>query len=171
MAAGPQGRLLTMGKIGAPYGVRGWLKVHSYTVPPENILRYSPWWIRRHNEWVTIEPKEGRRHGKALVVHFEGLEDREGTRGLVGAEIAIERGELEPPGEGHYYWVDLIGAAVINREGIRLGRVERLIETGGQDVMVLSGDRERLIPFVLGRYVLNVNLEQGKIIVDWNESD
>jgi 16S rRNA processing protein RimM len=169
--AGLYDRLLIMGRIGAPFGVKGWLKIHSETAPPENLLGYSPWWIKRREGWSEIRVVEGRRHGKALVAHFEGIDDRDAARELVGSEIAVRREQLEPPEEGHYYWADLIGAEVINRKGIRLGCVDHLIDTGANDVLVVTGDRERLIPFVLDRYVERVDLEGGRIDVDWDERD
>lgn len=169
--SGPRRQLLAMGRIGAPYGVRGWLKVHSYTNPPENLLRYSPWWIRRREGWTAFRVTDGRRHGKALVAQIDGYEDREAARVLVGAEVAVERDYLEPPGEGQYYWADLVGVAVFNREGVRLGEVDHLIDNGAQDVLVLRGERERLIPFVPGYYVLEVDLGQGRIVVDWDKDD
>ena len=164
-------QLLVMGKIGAPFGVQGWLKVHSYTQPPENLLRYSPWWIGRHGRWAAYRVKQGRPHGKSVVALLEGFADRDAARILVGADVAIERARLEPPGEGRYYWADLIGATVFNREGVNLGKVDGLIDNGAQDVLVLSGERKRLIPFVPDRYVLEVDAERKKIIVDWDQND
>jgi 16S rRNA processing protein RimM len=161
-----------MGRIGAPYGIRGWLKVHSYTDPPENLLHYSPWWIRWQEEWRALRVMDGRRHGKGLVAQVAGYEDREAARVLVGAEVAIERGHLQAPGEGEYYWADLVGLPVFNREGVRLGEVDHLVDNGAQDVLVLrGGEKERLIPFVPGYYVLQVDLEQGRMVVDWDKDD
>lgn len=160
-------RLLTMGRLGAPYGVKGWLRVHSWTSPPDNILHYQPWWVRLGGEWKALRLSEGRPHGKSLVARLEGYEDREAVRELVGAEIAIERSQLEAPEEGSYYWADLIGAQVVNVAGEEFGRVAHLIDTGVQDVLVIRGEREYLIPFVRGHYVREVDLAAGRIVVDW----
>lgn len=158
-----------MGRLGAPYGVKGWLKVHSYTSPPENILRYGPWWVRLGGEWTELRPRDGRPHGKGLVAQIEGYEDREAVRSLVGAEIAVDRSQLEEAGEGSYYWADLIGLRVVNREGHELGRVDHLIETGVHDVLVVKGEHECLVPFVPGHYVDEVDLAAGRIVVDWQQ--
>lgn len=159
--------LLTMGRLGAPYGVRGWLKVHSYTSPPDNILRYQLWWVRLNGEWKALRLCEGRPHGKSLVARLEGCEDREAVRALVGADVAIERSQLEEPEEGSYYWADLIGAQVVDGAGNEFGRVDHLIDTGVQDVLVVRGEREYLIPFVRGHFVREVDLAAGRIVVDW----
>ncbi len=160
-------KLLTMGRLGAPYGVKGWLKVHSHASPPENILQYSPWWLWLDGAWQVLTVREGRPHGKGLVVRLEGYDDPESARRLVGAEIAVDRAQLQAPGEGSYYWADLIGARVVNREGYDFGRVDHLIDNGAQDVLVIRGEQEYLIPFVPGYYVDEVDLAAGRITVDW----
>jgi 16S rRNA processing protein RimM len=161
-------RLITVARIGAPYGVRGWLKIHSFTAPPESVLDYDPWRIRLGDEWRQLRVAEGRPHGKGVVARLEGFEDREAVRSLVGAEVAVERAQLGDPGAGSYFWTDLIGAEVVNREGAVLGRVDHLIDTGQHDVLVIrGGDRERMIPFVQGHYVLEVDVDSGRIVVDW----
>lgn len=167
MSGQSERKLLTMGRLGAPYGVKGWMKVHSHTSPPENILQYSPWWLWLDGAWQALSLREGRPHGKGLVARLEGYEDPESVRPLVGAEIAIERDRLQEPGEGSYYWADLIGIQVVNREGCELGRVDHLIDNGVQDVLVIRGEREHLIPFVPERYIDAVDLAAGRITVDW----
>lgn len=162
---------LTMGRFGAPYGVRGWLKVHSHTAPPENLFAYSPWWVRLAGQWVTVQVDDGKAHGKGLVAHVEGYDDPETARALVGAEIAVERGQFEPAGDGEYYWADLVGAEVVNLDGRTLGRVDHLFNNGAHDVMVVAGERERLIPFVRGRYVTAVDVNGKRIVVDWDPED
>lgn len=166
MRGADDGRV-TVGRLGAPYGVRGWLRIHSYTSPRENILRYSPWWVRMGGGWRPIVVRDGRTHGKGLVAAIEGVEDREAARALVGAEIAVERSVFDPPEPGQYYWTDLIGLRVENRAGVDLGVVDHLIDAGEHDVLVLKGARERMIPFVTGHTVLEVDLEEGRLVVDW----
>ncbi len=162
------GQRLIMGRFGAPFGVRGWLKVHSETAPTENLFAYSPWWVRLDGEWVALRVDEGRAHGKGLIAHIDGYDAPETARALVGLEIAVERECLAPLAEGEYYWADLIGAAVVNRAGQALGTVDRLFDNGAHDVMVVSGERERLIPFVSGRYIDEVDVAGGRIVVDWD---
>lgn len=161
-----------MGRIGGLFGVRGWVKVHSYASPPENLLRYTPWQVCMDGAWKTLEVKAGRPHGKGLVAQFDGYADRDVARALLGAEIAVERGQLETPAGNEYYWTDLIGAEVVNRDGVEFGRVDHMIETGANDVLVVRGGQgETLIPFVTGRYVLEVDLERRRITVDWEAGD
>jgi 16S rRNA processing protein RimM len=168
--AGQDGQLI-MGRFGAPFGVRGWLKVHSYTAPPDSLFAYSPWWVRMEDRWTPLHVDDGKAHGKGLVAHIEGYDDREAVRVLVGAEISVERAALEPAAEGEYYWADLVGAEVVNRDGRILGRVDHLFDNGAHDVMVVAGERERLIPFVQGRYVTEVDVEGARIVVDWDPED
>lgn len=165
-------RRVLMGKVGGLFGVRGWVKVHSYASPPENLLRYQPWQLCLGGVWRILRQTGGRRHGKGVIAQFDGYEDREVARALIGADIAIERAQLEAPAENEYYWTDLIGAAVVNRGGTDFGRVDHMIETGANDVLVVQGDHgEVLIPFVMGRYVLEVDLAAERIVVDWEVGD
>jgi 16S rRNA processing protein RimM len=165
-------RRVMMGNVSGLFGVRGWVKVHSYASPPENILRYTPWWVRVGGVWKTLAVTDGRRHGKGVIVQFAGYDDRDGVRELIGAEIAVEREQLDAPADNEYYWADLIGAAVVNRDGVEFGTVDYMIETGANDVLVVQGKRgETLIPFVIGRYVVEVDLARERIVVDWEEGD
>jgi len=160
--------LVTVGRISGLYGVRGWVRVYSHTEPREGIVRYSPWYLRLGGEWRPVAVAEGRRHGKGVVARLEGCEDRDQAARLMGAEIAVRRDQLPPLPEGDYYWTDLEGLRVVNREGVELGTVERLMETGANDVLVVRGERERLVPYLPGRVVLGVDLEGGEIRVDWD---
>lgn len=157
-----------LGKITGVYGVRGWVKVHSDTAPKENILDYSPWQVRIGSEWRTLTLTAGRRHNRGLVGHLQGCDDRDTARTLVGADIAVLRSQLAATEEDEYYWADLVGCRVVTREGQELGHVDHLLETGANDVLVISGERERLIPFLQGRTVTAVDVAAGVIEVDWN---
>jgi 16S rRNA processing protein RimM len=111
---------------------------------------------------------DGRAHGKGVVAQLAGYADRELARELIGADIAVERAQMAAPAANEYYWTDLIGAAVVNRDGVEFGRVDHLLETGANDVLVIRGERgETLVPFVAGRYVLEVDLGRKRILVDW----
>ena len=162
---------ICIGRISGFHGVRGWVKVYSHTRPPENIFRYSPWLVRTREGWRELKVAGHRRQGRLLLACFEGLEDRDAVTPLYNCEIAIEPARLPPVGEGEFYWQTLIGLEVINREGESLGRVEGLIETGGHDVLVVRGDRERLIPFVGGVYIDAVEPEAGRIRVQWDAEE
>jgi 16S rRNA processing protein RimM len=162
---------VVVGRVSGPYGVRGWLRIESYTQPPLNIVRYSPWIVEVQGDSRTIAVKDGRRHGSAVVALVEGCMDREDARALLGASIAVRRDQLPPLEEDGYYWTDLLGLRVVTPEGVELGRVQRLLETGANDVLVVEGERERLIPFIVGRVVMDVDRERGSIVVSWHPDD
>ena len=156
-----------MGRIVGVYGVKGWVKIHSYPEPREAVLEYDRWFVKREEAWQEAAVEEGRRHGKSIVARLEGPQDRDEARELIGCEVAIERDDLPDPGDGRYYWSDLEGLRVVHRDGTELGRVAYLIETGANDVLVTEGERERLIPFIAQRVILDVDVANGVITVDW----
>ncbi len=157
-----------MGRITGAYGVRGWVRVASDTEPSTNILDYGPWRVRVGGDWVTHTVVQGRPHGHGLVVKLEGLNDRAAAAGLSGAEIAVSRSAMPSPGAQEFYWADLMGAEVVTREGLDLGKVDHLMATGANDVLVVLGERERLIPFVEDQVVVEVDLAAKRITVDWD---
>ena len=161
-------RLVIIGRVAGVYGVRGWIKVLSSTEPPEAILDYPTWQVRSAAEWKAMALAEGRRYGKGILAHLAACDDRDVARGLIGAEIAVHRSEMPDPGADHYYWADLEGLTVRSIGGVDLGIVDHLVETGANDVLVVKGERERLIPYVRDVIVKNVDLEQGVILVDWD---
>jgi 16S rRNA processing protein RimM len=151
------------------YGVRGWVRVFSYTQPRDNIVHYRPWYLNRAGEWQEHELAEGRQHGKGVVARLAGCEDRDEASQLIGAEIGVRRKQLPAAQPGEYYWSDLQGLKVVTLQGELLGSVGHLLETGANDVLVVKGERESLIPFVLGQVVDEVDLERGEIRVDWDK--
>ncbi len=157
-----------MGHVSGVYGVRGWVKVLSHTEPPENLLTYRPWYLGRNDGWQERRPISGQAHGRGLVVALDGITDRDAAAAVVGAEIAVPRTALPKLPEGAYYWTDLEGLEVVTREGVPLGRVDRLFHTGANDVIVVQGDRERLIPFVMEEFVVAIDVPSGRIVVDWD---
>lgn len=157
-----------MGHVAGAYGVRGWVKVISDAEPREALLDYSPWLLKFRGEWKAYTPVEGGLHGKGLVARLEGVDDRDGAEALRGAEIAVERTQLEPLAAGEYYWADLVGLRVVTTGGVELGRVERLLETGSNDVLVVQGERERLIPYLRPQVVTAIDLAAGTLEVDWD---
>jgi len=157
-----------IGHIAGVYGVKGWVKIRSYTDPIENILQYRTWQLGLQGGWEPRRLVEGRRHGKGLVALIEGLETPEFARTLVGTEIAIERSELPRIGADEYYWADLVGLEVVTIDGHRLGKVGRLIETGANDVMIVNGEREHYVPYIRGDVVRNIDLDSAIIEVDWD---
>ena len=159
---------ITLGRVGAPHGIRGEMRVQSYARPPESILEFARWWIDAGAGWREWTLRRSRIQGKAIVVALEGCDDRETAAGLRHAAIAVPRSALPEPEADEYYWCDLIGLRVETVEGVALGCVDHLFETGANDVLVVRGDRERLIPWVQGREVRAVEPEAGRIVVDWD---
>ena len=162
---------IVVGKIGAPHGVRGWVKVHSYTEPVDNLFDYDPWYMGssdRPTEWREAPVLEAQEHGKAVIAHFKGCNDRDAAAEMRGLEIAIRRDQLPPTAEGEYYWVDLVGLKVLTLDGVDLGTVEELMATGANDVLVVKGERQRLIPYVLEHIVKEVDIKGGVMRVDWD---
>ena len=158
---------VVLGRISGLFGVRGWVKVYSYTEPREAVLNYGRWLLSAKDGWQEAKVAEGQRHGKTVIARIDGYIDRDEAAKLVGVEIGVPRDELPETARGEYYWSDLEGLAVVHRDGTDLGKVDHLLETGANDVMVVKGETERLIPFVMDKVVLGVDLDKGEIEVDW----
>ncbi len=158
---------VVLGRISGLFGVKGWVKVFSHTEPREALLSYNHWLLRRSGEWQSARVAEGKRHGKTVIVHFEGIDNREQAAELIGCDIGVARTELPEPDEGQYYFGDLEGLMVVQRDGTELGTVAYIMETGANDVLVTEGERERLIPFIADEVILDVDLAKGVISVDW----
>lgn len=150
------------------FGVQGWLKLRSHTSPPEAILNYLPWSVRLRSGEQTVADLRSRTHSKGLQIKLPGVDDRDAAEAWVGALIHVERSVLPPAGPGEYYWTDLEGLAVRNVDGADFGRVSHLFATAGNDVLVVRGERERLIPFLQPDVVKSVDLVGGQILVDWD---
>ncbi|PWV58586.1 ribosome maturation factor RimM [Plasticicumulans acidivorans] len=159
---------VVLGQATGHYGVRGWIKVYSYTSPLDGIARYSPLYLNFGGEWRSCRLEGGRMQGKGVVLKFEGVDDRDAAAALIGCEIGIQREQLPPPSPGEYYWTDLEGLRVLTLDGVDLGRVDHLFETGANDVLVVRGERERLIPFLRERVVREIDLDAGLMRVDWD---
>lgn len=158
---------LIVGKIGASYGVQGWLKILSFTENTTNILSYTPWFLEDRHTWKPIEVSASKEHGKGIIVKFSGIENPEQARLLTGKSIAIMRHQLPPLKKGEYYWNDLKGLAVINQRGEDLGTVIYLIATGSNDVLVVKGVKEQAIPFLLNDTITEIDLDKRIIHVNW----
>lgn len=145
------------------------MKVFSFTHPRENILRYTPWILRKNNQIREIKVIGGQLHGGAVVAELDGLADRDAATALMGSEILIRRQQLPKPKPGEYYWADLVGLKVVTVSGVKLGKVDHLLETGANDVLVvIDGETERLIPFLQEQTVLKIDLDCGEMTVDWD---
>lgn len=167
---------LVVGKITTVFGVKGWVKIYSFTEPADNLFSYRPWWIKSAQGWRVLEVEDSRSHHNGLVAKFKGVDDRDLARTLCQSDIHIEKALLPELQTGDHYWHQLLGLKVIaHYDGAEqvLGAVKEMMETGANDVLVVvgSGDsidrRERLIPYV-DQVVLEIDPSAGVIRVDWD---
>jgi 16S rRNA processing protein RimM len=166
-AAAKDPQWVILGRVSGLFGVRGWVKVFSHTSPRTNILEHKSWYLLTAGGREKVRLKAGRAHGKGIVVQLEGFDDRDRAAELLGTDIAVPRDRLPPAGAGEFYWTDLEGLRVQTLKGEELGRIDHLIETGANDVMVVKGERERLIPFI-DQVISEVDLDGGLVTVDWD---
>jgi len=163
------GRRILLGRVNGAFGVRGEIKLESWTEPREAIFRYQPWILRDPQGGEReLRGVRGKVSGKSLVATFPDVTDRDMVEAMRGTEIYVPRSALPPPSPGEYYWVDLEGLRVVNVEGVDFGTVSHLFATGANDVLVAQGDRERMIPFVEPDYIRSVDFDAGVVTVDWD---
>jgi 16S rRNA processing protein RimM len=159
--------VVVVGRIGAPYGIKGWLNVISYTDPLDNIVHYTPWFVERGGNWSEANVIRTKPHRNGFVAQFAGIDDRDAAQRLVGQSIGVLETALPPAGEDEFYWKDLIGLDVVNPSGTVVGQISALMETGANDVIVVRTEGgEVLIPFVR-HVVIDVDLQNRRIVVDW----
>ncbi|MCL4168023.1 UNVERIFIED_CONTAM: hypothetical protein GTU68_008320 [Idotea baltica] len=160
--------LVVMGRIVAPYGVKGWVKVLPSTELIDGLLDYKTWQIGKDNDWRAIKLKSGKVHNDVLVVKLEGVNDRDAAFACKGQQVAVPRGSLPTlDDDTEFYWSDLIGLAVKNQQNVDFGQVADVLETGANDVIVVKGEVDRLIPFT-EQAVIAVDLEKQTMLVDWD---
>jgi 16S rRNA processing protein RimM len=179
LSASEPDKRIVLGKVTGYFGVRGWVKLYSYTEPIDNIVRYNSLLIKLKGDWQNITLDEGKAHGKGVVAHFTGYDTRDDVAQLLGAELAINSEFLKPLGKNDFYWHDLIGLQVRNLEGIVFGQVRQIIETAAHDVLLIQPEQQHeqkgtenkpgdiLIPFVLEHYIIKVDINNGFILVEW----
>ena len=172
--------LVTLGRVTAASGLRGWVKVHSDTEPRENIVGYAAWLLRLDGArgaagWREVRVLDGRPQGKTVVARLEGIEDRDAAEALVGSTVAVPRAALPPAAEDEFYWTDLVGMDVVTADGAALGPVDRLFETGANDVLVVTDARdgaklgaEVLVPWVRPDVIVEVDVSARRIVIDWD---
>jgi 16S rRNA processing protein RimM len=160
---------IELGRVGAPFGVRGWMHVDSYTDPPEGLLGYPNWVLRvGSGERVTRKLTEGHPQGERLVARLEGVEDRDAAAALTGAVIEVQRAELPPPGKRQHYRADLVGLTVRNLEDLELGKVAQFVDAPTGPVMVVKdGDGREYWVLATPEYLRKVEVDKGLILVDW----
>ncbi len=163
--------MVVMGRIVAPYGVLGWLKVLPDTEALDGLFDYPTWWIGKDGNWQPREIEAAKIHNDVLVVKIKGVNDRDAAFACKGQQVAVPREELPEPDEDEYYWSDLIGLSVKNQQGVDFGLITNVFETGANDVIVVQsskeqGNIERLLPFV-DQVVLEVDIQGKTMLVDW----
>ncbi len=169
--------LINVGRITTVHGVKGWVKIHSDTAPRENILQYKPWWLKTRHGVKAVEIDDGQVHGQGFIAHIKGVDDRDLAREYCQVDIAVERSQLPELAADEFYWHELEGLSVISEyEGqtVRLGTVDRLMETGANDVLLVKGDsdsidqKDRLIPYLPDQVIRSVDLDANEMVVDWD---
>lgn len=164
---------VVVGRITTVHGVKGWVKVHSFTDTEENIFQYPPWWLKTTDGWQELKIDEYRTTSKGLLVHIVGVDDRDLARKFCQRDIAVEKAQFPELDQGEYYWHQLEGLRVVTLQGIQLGIVTGIMETGSNDVLEVKGDSssldqaERLIPYT-EQFVLRIDLDESVIEVDWD---
>jgi len=160
-----------MGRVVAPYGVYGWLKVIPDTEAFDGLLNYKTWWIGKDVDWKALKVESAKIHNDVLLVKLQGVDDRDLAHACKGKQIAVPRASLPKLEKDEYYWSDLIGLNVKNSHGVDFGKITDVFETGANDVIVVQDQgeqRERLIPFT-AQTILDVSLENQTMLVDWEE--
>jgi 16S rRNA processing protein RimM len=162
--------MVVMGRVTAPFGIKGWVKIYALTAQPGNLCDYPVWWLGRDGDWREMPVAAAKVHGNTLVAQFAGVADREAAIALKGWDVAVPREQLPGAADDEFYWADLIGLKVVNAEQHEFGRVARILQTGANDVLVVEGstdnERETLIPFIASA-IKRVDLAAGVISVDW----
>ena len=170
MSSAPQenDKKLLVGKINGFFGLQGWVKVFSYTSPRSNILNYSPWSIKFEDIFQEIDVIKGREQSKTIVAHIKGIDNREDSQKFIGKDVYIDKDKLPELKEGKYYWHELIGFKVINKNQENLGVVDYFVETGANDVLVVRGKKEHWIPYI-EPFLISIDAQNKEILVDWDK--
>lgn len=163
-----QDNWIIIGRFGRPHGIKGFVTVHSFTEPRDNILSYTDWHIFLNKCWQPVKLLHVEAHNKTIIAQVEGYPERESVIRLTNADIAVQRAQLAKLTPGEFYWHELIGMTVVNKKGELFGKVVEIMPTGANDVLIVQGERKHLIPYLLDQFVLEINPEQQIITVDWD---
>ena len=165
------GAIVVVGKLGRPYGVRGWQVLHSFTEPVENLFSYAPWLLQsaQGQQWVEVKDYEFRPHKGAYVAQINGVHNREEAQSLTGALVGVLRDAIPEPEDDEFFWHDLIGCEVINVQDENLGVVQELMETGAHAILSVQSRNARraiLVPFT-EEHVESVDTQAKQVRVNW----
>ncbi len=166
--SGESSALIELGVVGAPFGVRGWVKLRSFTDPPDRLLQHRSVQLGRSGSWTAYTIEASGRSGGQLTAKLSSVNDRDQAQALRGAQVCVPRSELPPRDDRDFYRADLIGCEVVNLAGVRLGVVQHFVETPAQALMVVRGEREYWVPAV-PRHLRRVDLLARRLIVDWDD--
>ncbi len=166
--SGESPALIELGAVGAPFGVRGWVKLRSYTEPPERLLQHRDLQLRLGGEWRPYRIEASGRSGGQLTVKLVGINDRDAAQALRGASVGVPRSDLPARAEKDFYRADLIGCEVVNLAGVRLGTVQHFVEIPAHALMVVRGEREHWVPAV-PQHLRRVDLQARQVVVDWDD--
>jgi 16S rRNA processing protein RimM len=167
--SGDSSSLIELGVVGAPFGVRGWVKLRSFTDPPDRLLQHRSLQLGMGGSWTTHHVEASGRSGGQLTAKLSGINDRDQAASLRGAQVCVPRSELPQRDDKDFYRADLIGCEVMNLAGVRLGKVEHFVETPAQVLMVVRGEQEYWVPAV-PRHLRRVDLQARQVVVDWDEA-
>lgn len=164
--------MVVVGKVGAPHGLKGWVKINPYTDPVSNLLHYKPWYLKQGNNWQKLEVEKIEQHHKKIVAKFAQCDDRDQAMCYTHGLIGVKRQQLADLTSGEHYCIDLIGMRVINQQQVELGIVKDITSTAAHDIVVVKAatEKEWLIPFVDKHYIISVDYDDKVITVDWDES-
>lgn len=157
---------IIIGRFGSVYGIKGWIKIISFTDPKQKILQYQPWWIKKNQQWQQIHTEDSRWHGKDIIAKLPNINDRDLAKTYTNIDINIQHNQLPKLPKGEYYWSDLEELTVIDKLGKKLGMVDHLMETGSNDVLVIKNGKQHLIPYT-DNVIIKVDLKKKIIKVDW----
>lgn len=159
---------VVVGRFGRPHGIKGFVTVHSFTEPRDNILKYTDWHVFLNNQWQPVKLLSVETHIKAIVALVDGYPERELVARLTNAEIAVHHDKLAELDQGEYYWHQLIGMKVVDQKGELFGTVTEIMPTGANDVLVVQGEKKHLIPYLPGQFIIDIDDSQQQITVDWD---
>ncbi|WP_158527425.1 ribosome maturation factor RimM [Pelagibaculum spongiae] len=168
-----ESEMVVLGQIGAAHGLRGWVRVQTFTDDPETVFKHPNWVLEKNGQRTQVKVESRRPSGKYYLAKVDCSNDCDQAKSLTGSNILIERRLLPNLDEGDYYWTDLEGLNVVTREGFALGKIHHLMETGSNDVLVIRGQykgerKEHVLPFLPDDVVLEVDLKAQQMTVDWD---
>lgn len=161
-------KYIVIGRIGSTYGVKGWLKLQSFTESQSDIFDYQPWYFNTKGQWTVFDCDDTKASAERLLIHVKGYDSPELAKQLTGIELATTRSQLPKLPEGEFYWHDLIGLDVYTTEQVLLGSVVNIISNAAHPLLEIKGEKQHLVPLLFDKFILEVDLSKNKVIADWD---